>query len=74
MPSDTLAEEAQAELKAANQVLRSKRVDADARHQSVIRLKNLDDRLCNDAETRQNDYVIELQESNPPVKAAVAIS
>ncbi|CUT09280.1 hypothetical protein BF49_0360 [Bradyrhizobium sp.] len=62
MPTDTLAEEAQSGLKAANQILRSKRIDADARKQSVMRLKNLDDRLCHDIGIREDDYLGELQE------------
>jgi hypothetical protein len=62
MPTDTLSEEAQSGLKAANQILRSKRVDTDARHQSILRLKNLDGRLCDDIEVRQTDYLAELQE------------
>jgi hypothetical protein len=62
MPTDTLAEEAQSGLKAANQVLGSKRVDAEARRQSILRLKNLDNRPCDDIELRQKDYLAELGE------------
>jgi hypothetical protein len=61
MPTDTLAEEAQSALKTADQALRSKRPDADARRQSILTLKNLNDRLCTDVEERQTDYLAELQ-------------
>jgi hypothetical protein len=60
MPTDTLSDEAQSGLKTANQVLRSKRIDAEARRQSTMRLKNLDERLCADIDLRQTDYLAEL--------------
>ncbi|MGJ4907076.1 hypothetical protein [Bradyrhizobium sp. HKCCYLS2033] len=62
MPSDTLAEEAQFGLKAANQMLRTKRVDADARRQLIVQLKNFDDRLSSDIEIRASNYLAELDE------------
>jgi hypothetical protein len=62
MPTDTLSDEAQSGLKTANQVLRSKRIDAEARRQSTMRLKNLDERLCADIDLRQTDYLAELQQ------------
>ena len=33
-----------------------------ARRQSILRLKNLDTRLCDDIEVRQKDYLVELEE------------
>jgi hypothetical protein len=62
MPTDTLAEEAQSGLKTANQILRTKRIDTDARRQSISHLKNLDDRLCGDIDSRANEYLAELDE------------
>ncbi|WP_316202584.1 MULTISPECIES: hypothetical protein [unclassified Bradyrhizobium] len=62
MPTDTLAEEAQFGLKAANQMLRTKRVDADARRQLIVQLKNFDDRLSSDIEIRASNYLAELDE------------
>src|SRR5450631_4326366 len=62
MPTDTLAEEAQSGLKAANQALRSNRADAEARRHLIMRLRNLDARLCDDVELRQTDHLVELQQ------------
>ena len=61
MPTDTIAEEVQAGLKAANQALRSKQIDADSRRHLVLRLKNLDERLSHDIEMRKTSYLAEIR-------------